>query len=409
MACSVIIHTTSQEKNGSIIGDVPKHQHAGDITDIKAKVIRANLKLRAVNSDNNPLQVIADTVKNANSPVMARLGRIASMQRLVQRARHEIIPQVDGNNISDFILRDDLKMTEKNQLFLHQCEIWCGDGTFRSVPVIFKQLYSLHGVIDGHTLPLVYVLSPCKSQSTYLKILKKIKELMPDVITLRWMLTDFELSYINAFKTVFENVDVSGCFFHHTQCIWRHVQSEGLQQWYNKNIRVVQNIKMLMSLAFVPPNDVKEAYDELVKSEFYVENEQRLSGLLDYYESTWIGVLKRNKVDRSAPMFSIELWNCYDSVINEEMKSNNGIEGWHHSFNALVRIYHANLSKFISVLRTEQTIVELKLNHQDTGVSLPKRRRNYREYDARLKNVVAAYDPNNKLQYLKNVANVLRT
>ncbi|XP_057335878.1 uncharacterized protein LOC130674543 [Microplitis mediator] len=171
---------------------------------------------------------------------MSRLGKISSMQRMIQRVRSEKIPKVEGKTLHDLTLPDELKLTEKNKTFLQydsgqnnnrfmifttyanlmklsQCEIWAGDGTFRSVPVLFKQLYSLHGVIDGHTLPLVYMLSSRKSKTVYRQILQKIKELLPDNIMLRRMLTDYELSFVNAFKNVFIDVHVSGCFFHYTQ------------------------------------------------------------------------------------------------------------------------------------------------------------------------------------------------
>ncbi|XP_057335421.1 uncharacterized protein LOC130674168 [Microplitis mediator] len=165
---------------------------------------------------------------------------------------------------------------------------------------------------------------------------------------------------------------------------------------------------MLMAIAFVPTNDVITAYNELIKSEGYIQYENELSEMLDYFESTWIGVLKRNKVDRNDPLFRIELWNCYNSVLNDETRSNNGIEGWHRSFNALVRVHHASIIKFVTALKSEQTILELKLVQLNTGVPLVKRRCQYLNHDVRLKRIVTAYDPNLKLQYLKNVAGILR-
>ncbi|XP_014297673.1 uncharacterized protein LOC106693620 [Microplitis demolitor] len=291
---------------------------------------------------------------------------------------------------------------------LSQCEIWAGDGTFRSVPALFKQLYSLHAVIDEHTLPLVYILSSRKCKTVYQQILEKIKELLPDNIKLCRMLTDYELSFVNAFKNVFIDVHISGCFFHYTQCVWRNVQAKGLHELYDKNIRIAENIRMLMAIAFVPTNDVIAAYNELIKSKGYIQYENELSEILDYFESTWIGILKRNKVDRNEPLFEIKLWNCYSSVLNDETRSNNGIEGWHRSFNALVQVHHANIIKFVSALKSKQTILELKLVQLNTGVPLPKRRCQYHNHDARLKTIVTAYNPNMKLQYLKNVAGVLR-
>ncbi|XP_057339494.1 uncharacterized protein LOC130676994 [Microplitis mediator] len=353
------------------------------------------------------------------------------MQRTIQRARQGKVPKVKETVLADFTVPDELRCTSKNEPFLlydsesrrnrclifstdanlkklSECEIGCGDGTFRTIPAMFQQMYSIHGIFGEHTLPFVYVLSSSKSKSVYLGILRTIKELLPGVIKLRRMLTEFESAYMNAFEEVFPGVKITGCLFHHTQCIWRHVQAQGLQAQYNTTLNLSENIRMLMVLSFVPVDDVILAYEELVTSQYFVDNDEILSGLLDYYESTWIGMKKRNGKTRSSPLFDIKIWNCYLSVINDEIRSNNRMEDWHHSFNDLIRVNHANISKFINVLKSQQNIVELKPLQLRTGLLLPEKRRVYQNYNNRLKNIVMSYNADEKLQYLKNIARVLK-
>lgn len=38
------------------------------------------------------------------------------------------------------------------------------DGTFKTVPNLFFQLYTVHGIVHDHTFPLVYVLTSRKDQ-----------------------------------------------------------------------------------------------------------------------------------------------------------------------------------------------------------------------------------------------------
>ncbi|XP_057336676.1 uncharacterized protein LOC130675162 [Microplitis mediator] len=165
-ACSVIVHTTTDDKNGNIIGDPPVHDHPADLVDVKAKRIRTNLKRRAVNDDVGPIAIIDNVVKNIKSPVIARLGSVASMQHTIQRARQGKVPKVKETVLSDFTVPDELRCTSKNEPFLlyesgsrrnrylifstdanlkklSECEIWCGDGTFRTVPAMFQQMYLL--------------------------------------------------------------------------------------------------------------------------------------------------------------------------------------------------------------------------------------------------------------------------
>ncbi|XP_053596141.1 uncharacterized protein LOC103578666 [Microplitis demolitor] len=110
--------SSSKSSVGEIIGVAPIHHHAGDVSDVKTKVVRCNLRRRAVNNDSNPLRIIAHVVKDVKSPVMSRLGKISSMQRMIQRIRSEKLPKVEGKTLHDLTLPDELKLTEKNETFL---------------------------------------------------------------------------------------------------------------------------------------------------------------------------------------------------------------------------------------------------------------------------------------------------
>lgn len=63
----------------------------------------------------------------------------------------------------------------KNLESLCECQSWFYDGTFNSVPLIFKQLYTIHGMYGDKVLLLVYVLAPNKSEKIYSRALSVIK------------------------------------------------------------------------------------------------------------------------------------------------------------------------------------------------------------------------------------------
>ena len=48
--------------------------------------------------------------------------------------------------------------TEQNLDLLEHTPQWHADGTFKCCPALFYQLYKLHGVLNGHTIPFVYML-----------------------------------------------------------------------------------------------------------------------------------------------------------------------------------------------------------------------------------------------------------
>ena len=166
---------------------------------------------------------------------------------------------------------------------------------------------------------------------------------------------------------------------------------------------------MLTALAYVPTCDVNKAYQDLVKSEFYSNNEEDLDNLLQYFERTWVGVLSRSEKRRLQSLFKIQLWNCYDAVNNDTMRTNNAVEGWHHSFNGKVRVSHASFDKFLKVVIDEQGLTELLINQMDTGLNVvAKRRKAYRDVDERIKNIVDSYDYKNIIEYLKNIGSVMK-
>ncbi|KAL4083317.1 hypothetical protein QTP88_028646 [Uroleucon formosanum] len=63
---------------------------------------------------------------------------------------------------------------------------------------------------------------------------------------------DFEQPFILAFKDVFPNAEIKGCFFHFQQCIWRKIQENGLQNMYAEDAELSLQIRHLCALAFVP-------------------------------------------------------------------------------------------------------------------------------------------------------------
>ena len=97
------------------------------------------------------------------------------------------------------------------------------DGTFKTAPDLFYQLYTVHGVYNGVAVPFVYGYLAGKSEEIYNEFFtvvhrKTIGE--PEII-----ISDFEMAAINAMKSVFPvTTELFGCLFHLTQNIFGHVK-----------------------------------------------------------------------------------------------------------------------------------------------------------------------------------------
>ncbi|XP_057329041.1 uncharacterized protein LOC130669908 [Microplitis mediator] len=200
-----------------------------------------------------PVDVITRSLRGVLSPVAANLPKLMSLSRSVQRARnnnstndHAINPLTRG----ELVLEDDWKYTHNGDLFLlhdsgsdkkrivvfttqkslnflTSCSQWLSDGTFRTAPAIFTRIYVIHGLKNGKTLPLVYLLAPNKTKNMYIQFLKllrgsmpnyKPKRLMVDMnqvfwkllnkSTLKFKLTDVTSTLQNAFGSTCNNMDI---------------------------------------------------------------------------------------------------------------------------------------------------------------------------------------------------------
>ena len=105
----------------------------------------------------------------------------------------------DSDDGSDRII---VFSTLRNLQLLFNTSNWYANGTFKTEPPLFNQLYSIHGVVNGDVLPLIYTLMANKTEERYNKLFSELKALGP-TLSPRTIITDFEPAAINAFRAVF--------------------------------------------------------------------------------------------------------------------------------------------------------------------------------------------------------------
>ena len=186
--------------------------------------------------------------------------------------------------------------SEASLSFLAESNEWFMDGMFSVAPPQFSQLYTVHGLRNGHHVIRCYGLLANKQGDTYIEFLQQVRQLTNDAQPTSIMV-DFERACINAITVVFPQANVIGCLFHLCKSIYRHVQSTGLQEQYLVDEVFRTNIRMIAALAFVPLGDIITAFEEL--SQHCEGNEDHI---LDYFEVNYIGELRRGR--RRNPLFA---------------------------------------------------------------------------------------------------------
>lgn len=151
----------------------------------------------------------------------------------------------------------------------------------------------------------------------YEEVFKVISERLPDLKP-QYIISDFEIGAINAAKKYFPESKLHACFFHLGQSVWRRIQALGLQDRHTTDPDFAKNIRQLLALAFVPPNDVVKCFVTLCSSDFWMENNDPDSGklqeLLSYFENTYIGAQGRNG-RRKSVQFPPELWSVHEITV----------------------------------------------------------------------------------------------
>jgi len=84
------------------------------------------------------------------------------------------------------------------------------DATFKVVPTVFYQLFTLFAAFTDAAFPVLYALMSRKTQALYTGVFEKVKELVPDFSPTSAM-ADFQEASTAALQSVFGDVSISGC------------------------------------------------------------------------------------------------------------------------------------------------------------------------------------------------------
>ena len=287
--------------------------------------------------------------------------------------------------------------TTDNLGLLSRHNDWFADGTFKTVPLLFHQLYSLCVRIDGAIIPAVYALLPNRTQAMYEALLQVLKDNNAD-LNPATIMTDFEEGAINAFRSKLPGIECTGCFFHLCQNIFRRIQEDGLQVRYSQDPQFALVLRMLPALAFAPVGDVID-YFEALEEIFPEEAEEVVS----YFEKNYVGGLRPNG-QRRTPRFPIALWNVNERTLSGQERTNNAQEGWHRRFATIVTCHHPTIWKVIDSFKAEQATSERQLERLAAGHPGPKRRKTYEDCDKRLRTLIYTFEQRPALEFLRGVA-----
>ena len=301
---------------------------------------------------------------------------------------------------------------------LRVSKTWLCDGTFKTAPTPFMQVYIIFAQMEsGKVLPACFRLLPNKDKPTYTKMWTEINQAV-DSYTPSTLVLDMEPASADTFLNTFGQVKIIYCYFH-----WRKALRDQLGRKHCltdvQQDPVFNNIyRLTTALAFVPPEKILEVFIEVLEP-MVDENEENLSeealDWFEYFTKTYVGAINNRTGVRRAAKINPERWSQFFTVLQDKPYTNNSVEGFNNAWNGSsvlnstvwVTVDHFNKEETLAMShwREEATTVQARLaDMNDAGSS---RSIHQRDKVAKLKNVCSQFETFSgglKKDYLKMVS-----
>ena len=223
---------------------IDNHNHTPNPNKNSVREICHNLRTEAVLPAARPRQIISRSLRVGRPEISSLMPDYSVLHRNIQRSRQRnSFPYPMPSNAAQFSIPDEYKITFRNEQFLlsesHSKEVGIilifgtaraknilsasnsvyFDATFKTVPEIFFQFFTIHAEYHGSIVPCIFVLMEYKREECY----RNVWDILCSSLNLSFSFSmcDFEKASINAFKVHFPLCDMSGCFFHFKQNMWK--------------------------------------------------------------------------------------------------------------------------------------------------------------------------------------------
>jgi len=203
--------------------------------------------------------------------------------------------EIKTNGDEIFLLINNLEKniaafsTQTNLKYLTKCDVLYVDGTFKSCPKPFYQLFITHGAKNANYTPLVFFLLTRKTteiyKNTFSDLLDKMSELNLTFAP-RIIYSDFEQAIHSTISEIFPKVVRKGCRFHLGQTMWRKIQSIGLSKHFKKKSEIGKFLILFFGLSFLKPEEVQKCFSEDLIS--IKPNNQQLHDFCNCFEKNYI-------------------------------------------------------------------------------------------------------------------------
>lgn len=398
-----------------IVESFRDHNHDKlDVKTINRQKLENSLKRKAIQDiSSKPSKLVHEELKEGDVETLSS-GDVELVKRVIRRARRSVHPNLPKSRHETHSALDTMSIvTNTGESFLlinnSQKELICFscirnlnvlcetqklyvDGTFKSCPKYFTQIFTLHGFVNDLYIPLVFFLLPDKSTNTYTNMFKALVEkceshnlhLCPNE-----MYIDFEVAIHNAARIVWPTINIKGCRFHLGQNWWKKIQTLGLSRQYkNSKSEKGKFLKLFFGLPFLHPGEVDDCFtDDLMSLK---PKGEKIQSFMDYIFDNYIS---------PDAVFPPSVWAEFSASTN---RTTNGCESFHAKFNGYFYTAHPNVYNFIEILKNIQSETYIKLRSSNSL----KKHKKLLEQETHLRKEMLRFSNRNcsRLEYVETVS-----
>ncbi|KAI9556822.1 hypothetical protein GHT06_016613 [Daphnia sinensis] len=244
-----------------------------------------------------------------------------------------------------------------------------GDGTFRTVPLIFYQLATLHTVAYGHSFAAAFILMTRKSKQLYVLAIdlvkQKCQELFHRVPAPTIFVADYELALLGAVAECFAGCKSRGCWFHSSQAMYRKACNFGLKTAYTTLQVVRRIIRMGMNLPLLDHSLIPQGLEAI--ENYFNSASDDIPAAYRVCLNQWFAYIQDFWIDRIG---AIRL-----SVYRAVNRTNNFCESSHRTLNECMNGNHINYFEFIDKLRKLGCKANRDISNAESGMLISEQRK----------------------------------
>ncbi|XP_018496583.1 uncharacterized protein LOC108864821 [Galendromus occidentalis] len=371
-ACKARLHSCID--SNEVLKVIGTHSDEPNPGAIEMASRRCSLKRRAVESQSTPLQLIEDAYEGSSLAAKLVAPNPESLAWTVNRARKaERRPPAIPTSRATITIPFEYTVYQSEPGLSESFLIGdSGEGDEQRILIVVVLAER-----EGFVLPACYALLPNKSEDTYRRMIRIIRNawpcMNPEAISM-----DFEKGLINAFSEAFPAAAIHGCLFHLVKNLKKKLTELHLMSRYRTDGNFSLSSRMIAGLAFVPPSSMDNVIAELA-----VFLPEELMPVLKYFEDTYVGSLRHIRPDgsvvRQEPLFPVRMWSVYERTINNDSRTNNYAEAAHKRLQTEFGVDHPSLWRLIDGLKKIQHHRDILLARYISGLQPRAKRKTYRK------------------------------